>query len=452
MPFNRWSETRQNWALAWPIMVSQLAQVATGFVDSTMAGHASVLDLAAVSVGSSVWIALMVTMIGILYASSPLISQRVGAEEFDAVPELVRQSLWQGLILAGVMMLAVLLIAPVFTHLGLVAEAAVKAQQFLYVVSFGLPALAVVRSLTAYSNSLNHSKPPMVIALISLLLNIPLNWMFIYGHGPFPALGGVGCAYATAICMWFSAIGLGVWVKIAPYYQSTQPFARWSWPQWDLQKQLLVLGGPIGLVFLVEVSAFTSVGLLIARLGAVSVAAHQIAFNFTALIFMAPSALGSALTVRVGQALGAKDAALARFIGGTGIRMGLAYALVSGIAIIVFALAISRLYSPDLAVQALAATLLMYAGIFQFADASQVVIAGILRGHKITREPMLIYIAAFWLIGLPGGYALAEFAGLGVKGYWIGLVLALFFAATLLYLLFRRISLSTTTFSPPLSS
>lgn len=420
-------------------MVSQLAQVATGFVDTTMAGHASVLDLAAVSVGSSVWIALMVTLIGVLYAASPLISQRIGAEDYAAVPELVRQSLWQGLWLSAVMMLLVLLILPVFGSLGLAPEAASKAQQFLFVVSFGLPALSLVRGFTAYSNSLNRSKPPMVISLVSLLLNVWINWLLIYGNWGFPALGAVGCAYATALCMWFSAICMWIWVKVAPYYQQTQPLNAWSWPQWSMQRQIFALGWPIGLVFLVEVSAFSSVALLIARLGDISVAAHQITFNFTALVFMAPSALGSALTVRVGQALGADDHHLARFIGVTGIRMGLAYALVSGACIILLAMPIARLYSPDLAVQTLAATLLMYAGIFQFADASQVVIAGILRGHKITREPMLIYVAAFWFLGLPLGYALSEYAHYGVQGYWLGLVIALFFAASLLYVLFRRI-------------
>lgn len=437
-------EARRTWALAWPIMISQLAQVATGFVDAAMAGHASVTDLAAVSAGSSIWLALMVTIIGLLYGASPLISQAMGAARSQEVPELVRQSLWQGVFIAFIALGGVQLLLPVFQHLDLDAETALKARGFLQAIIWGLPGFAVLRVLTVYSNSVNRSKPPMVVSLASLALNILLNWLLIFGHAGFPALGAIGCGYATAVCMTLSALALGLWLRLDPYFRNTHPFAAWSWPARRLQQQLLALGGPIGMVFLVEVSAFSLVGLLIARLGTVALAAHQVALNFTALVFMAPSALGSALTVRIGEALGAGERAYARFIGRTGIHMALAYALVSGILIAALAPAIAALYTPDVAVRSVAATLLIFAGVFQFGDASQVTIGGILRGYKVTREPMLIYIAAFWLFGIPLGYVLAfgvgDFPGLGARGYWLALVLALFLAAGLLYRLFLRLS------------
>lgn len=425
-------------------MVSQLAQVATGFVDATMAGHASVVDLAAVSVGSSIWLALMVTLIGFLYASSPLIAQSIGAGREHEVPELVRQSLWQGVLLAVLAMLGVQALAPVFHHLQLDPEAATRARHFLLAISWGLPGLVVLRALTGYSTAVNRSWPPMVVSLANLLLNVGLNWLLIYGHLGLPALGAVGCGVATAVCMTFSAVALGLWIRFDPYYRTTHPFGRWSWPQRDLQWRLVRLGTPIGMVFLVEVSAFSLVALLIARLGETVVSAHQVALNFTALVFMAPSSLGTALTVRVGQALGAGQRAHARFIGRNGIGLAWLYALFSGLLIAGNGDAIARLYTPDLAVQQLAAGLLIYAGVFQFADASQTTIAGILRGYAITREPMLIYVAAFWLLGMPLGYALTFGLGglpaLGARGYWLALVLALFVAAGLLYRLYQRAS------------
>lgn len=432
------------WRLAWPIMVSQLAQVATGFVDAAMAGHASVGDLAAVSLGSSIWIALMVTLVGVLYAGSPLVAQLQGAGRTQEIAGLVRQSLWQGVLLSLLALALVYAVLPLAGWLGLEPDVEYKATGFLAAIALGLPGLAVLRVLTVYSNSVNHSKPPMVVSVVSLALNIVLNWLLIYGHWGLPALGAVGCGVATAICMTLSALVLALWLMWAPAFRATQPFRRFDWPQWAVQKQLLQLGLPIGAVFLVEVSAFSLVALLIARLGSVSVAAHQVALNFAALVFMVPSALGAALTVRVGQALGAGQAQQARFIGYTGIAMGLVFAALAALAIVLSAPFIAALYTPDAAVQALATSLLLLIGLFQFGDASQVIIAGILRGYKLTREPMLVYAAAFWLLGMPLGYVLAFGTplqpGLGAPGYWMALVLALFCAAILLYGLFVRTS------------
>lgn len=409
-----------------------------------MAGHASVIDLAAVSLGSSIWLAIMVTLIGFLTASSPLIAQTMGADRRQDVAELVRQALWQGLMLAIIAMGLVQLLLPLFSHLDLHPLAAERARGFLLAISWGLPGLTVLRALTSYSTSLSRSWPPMVVSLANLLLNIALNWVLIYGHFGLPALGAVGCGVATAVCMSFSALALALWIRLDPFYQGTHPFDRWSWPQRTLQLRLIRLGAPIGMVFLVEVSAFSLVALLMARLGEVSVSAHQIALNFTALIFMAPSSLGTALTVRVGQALGAGDREHARFIGLNGIYLGWLYALFSGVLIAWNGDAIASLYTPDKAVQQLAAALLVYAGLFQFADVTQTTAAGALRGYAITREPMLIYVAAFWLVGLPLGYVLTfgapGWAGLGARGYWLALVLALFLAGGLLYRLFQRVS------------
>lgn len=437
-------EARQTWLLAWPIMISQLAQVATGFVDATMAGHASVADLAAVSLGSSIWIALMVSLVGVLYAGSPLVSQLLGAGRTQEIPALVRQSLWQGLFLSLLALALVYALLPQAHRLQLAPDVQYKATGFLATIALGLPGLAVLRVLTVYSNSVNYSKPPMVISLLSLLLNIGLNWLLIYGNWGFPALGAIGCGIATAICMTLSALALAIWLGCAKAFRDTHPFRAWSWPQWSAQMQLLQLGGPIGAVFLVEVSAFSLVALLIAPLGTVSVAAHQVALNFAALVFMVPSALGAALTVRVGQALGSGDAGRARAIGYNGIVLGLLFAALAALLILQLAPAIAALYTPDRAVQLLATSLLLLIGLFQFGDASQVIIAGVLRGYKLTREPMVVYVAAFWLLGMPLGYLLAfgvgGWPGLGVRGYWMALVAGLFCAAALLYRLFVRIS------------
>lgn len=422
-------------------MVTQLAQVGTGFVDATMAGHYSSVDLAAISVGGSIWVALMVTLIGLVFAVNPLVSHCWGAGDLDEIPEIVRQGLWQGLFFAACGITVAWLAAPHLQLTGLDAEGADKATRFLRAAVWGLPALAIHRVLASYSASLNQTRPMMFIALFGLALNVPANWVLIYGKFGFPELGGVGCGYATAFCMWVSALLLAAWVRLRPCYRRTLPFRQWSWPNWSRQRQLLHLGLPIGMVYLVEISAFSLIALLLARLGTVQVAAHQIALNVTSLVFMIPSGLAHALTVRVGQAMGAAKPSLAREIGRDGIRMGLLYALFSATLIGLLREPISTLYTEDAAVIGLAGQLLLYAAIFQLGDATQVISAGILRGYKITRWPMLIYIASFWLVGLPLGYWLAFSGGQGTAGFWQSLLLTLAVLSGLLWWLFRRESL-----------
>lgn len=432
--------------LAWPIMVGQLAQTGTSFVDAVMAGHVSAADLAAVSVGASIYTMLIVTLMGLLLAISPLAAQKIGAKQHSELPALTQQSLYQALF-AGLIAIAIAhALLPVFDHLGLSAEVNDKAQRFLAAVSWGLPALAISRVLYGYSSALNHTKPMMVISLIALALNIPANWLLIYGHFGFPALGAVGCGWATAFCMWVSALLWVLWVRYADIYRDTHPFDHIRGIHWPTQHQLAKLGIPIGITFFVEVSAFSGLSMLIARLGTTSVAAHQIALNFGGLLFMIPLAISTALTVRVAQAAGAGQWQEARMIGQNGVRLGLLIATVSAGLVMLLNSTIAGWYTQDAQVLGLATQLLFFAGLFQFSDATQAVASGILRGYKSTRIPMLLHITAFWLIGIPLGYALAfgvgTFDPVGAKGFWIALVIALTFAALSLLWLFRRVSLA----------
>ena len=197
-------------------------------------------------------------------------------------------------------------------------------------------------------------------------------------------------------------------------------------------------------MFFVEVSAFSFIALIISKLGTTSIAAHQIALNFSSLTFMVPMAIGTALTVRVGHAIGAKNYEQARAIGQNGIRLGLVIAIVSGGLMIFGSHWVSSWYSNDAEVLALSGQLIILAGFFQFSDITQVVSAGVLRGYKITRTPMIIHMAAFWLIGMPLGYLFTfgtqQYSGLGIRGYWIALIIALTFTALALQFLFRRTS------------
>jgi len=440
----RLKDTRATWHLAWPIAVGQLASTGTAFIDTVMAGHVSAGDLAAVSVGSSIWVTLIVTMLGYLLSTSPMVAQKVGAKDTSSISSLVQQALVQALIVSAIAWVIARLVSPIFPHLGLEPVIANKAVDFLKAVSWGLPAFACYRVLYNYSAALKHTKPMMVISVFCLLLNIPANWILIYGHFGFPAMGGVGCGWATAFCVWVNFLALAAWIYRTHYYQDTHPFRAWQGWHSAAQKQLVKLGLPIGMMFFVEVSAFSFIALIIAKLGTTSVAAHQIALNFCSLTFMVPMAVGTALTVRVGHAVGAKNFEEARAIGQNGIRLGLFIAILTGIVMIFGSQLVASWYTQDHGVLVLAGRLIVLAGIFQFSDITQVVSAGVLRGYKVTRAPMMIHMTAFWFIGMPLGYLLtfgtSTYDGLGVRGYWIALIIALTFTALSLQYLFRRTS------------
>ena len=437
------------WRLAWPMLVGQLATVGMGVCDVAMTGHASAADLAAVSLGASVWSMIMVTVTGVMMAINSVVAHEVGAAQFGRIPHVVRQALWKalGVGLAGCALMN--LSTLVFDHLYLEPAINAEASMFVHVISLGMPPFAAYRALYGYSTSVNQTKPVMVIALAALLFNIGMNWLLVFGHGGLPRLGGVGCAVATSAGLWLMLLALIAWMRVAPAYAGTYPFTHWEWPHWPEIASMLRLGLPIGVTYFAEVSAFASVSLLVARFGVVQVSAHQIALNFASLVFMVPLAFGVGLITRVGQALGEGDARRARFVGWVGVAMSLAFAVASAAFIAVFRREIAQAYTSDLAVQEQCVQLLLFAALFQLSDATQVATSCAIRGYKVTRAPMLIQLFAFWGFALPLGIALGlapawlpwrPRAPMGATGFWIGLVLGLTIAAVLLSWSLERLS------------
>src|SRR5690606_20418611 len=227
-----------------------------------------------------------------------------------------------------------------------------------------------------------------------------------YGKLGMPALGGVGCGWATGAVMWCSLLGMLWWMRWSPAYGSTRLFSHFEWPQWAVIRRLLTVGIPIGVSIFAEASIFSVIALLIGGLGATVVAGHQIALNFSSMIFMIPYSLAMAATVRVGQNIGRNAPRDARFSAGVAMGTALTYACLSASLMLLLREPIAAIYSPDPTVIAMAASLLVYSALFQFSDAIQVTAAGALRGYQDTRVTMLITLFAYWGIGLPVGYAL----------------------------------------------
>lgn len=443
------TEIRALWQLSWPLLVGQLANVGMGVVEVAMAGHASAQDLAGVSLGVSIWTMLIISLMGLMMSINPLVAHHVGAQEFDKVPHIVRQGIWKALGVGLLAMAVSILSAQIFNHMQL--EPAVRdiAQHFVIITSLALPAFTCYRVLYGYSTSLNQTKPLMVIAVITLGLNVVVNALLVFGLAGFPRLGGIGCAWATVVCVWFNLLALFWWMRRSPAYRNTWPFHHYEAPHSTQLRSLFRLGTPIGVTYFAESSAFSLIALLVAEMGSVEVAAHQIALNFTSVIFMVPLSLGVALLTRVGQSLGSGQPDEARFRAWVGVGTSLLFALFSASGMALFNSHIAHAYTNDPAISFLAAQLLFLAAVFQFSDATQVVTSCAIRGYKVTHPPMVLHLIAFWLISLPVGYVLAwapswlPWQGLnpmGAKGFWTGLIIGLTVAAIGLVLMLRWVS------------
>ena len=398
-------------SLALPMMMAQIAAVAVGVVDTAMSGAAGKDDLTAVALGSSVFVTVFITFMGIMTALNPTIAQLYGAGEKERVGESGRQGLWFGLFLGLVgMVLMFAMIEPLKNYLTMSEHIETMFGQYLFCMALAMPAAMLYRALHAYASSLHRPKAIMWISWAALLLNIPLNYMFIYGKFGAPEMGGAGAGVASAVVFWFNTAALWLYIAKTPYFAPFGLMQNITRPHLAVQRQLWRLGWPIGLSYFLEASLFTVIVWQIADLGEDYVAAQQIVMSMTSIVYMIPQAVGTAATVRVGYSLGRRQFARARYIAGVSLVLGVLLANVVAIAVQVT----------------------IFAAVFQLFDFTQCIASYALRGYKITRVPMIIHAIAFWLLGLLPGYALAYPAGMGIYGFWTALILSLFSAAAAL--------------------
>lgn len=433
--------------LGGPIIAAQLAQVSMGCVDTVMAGRLSAEDLAAVAVGSSLWMPICVLGIGILVSVSPTVAQSYGAGEIDAIGGHVRQGLWLSQLVGIASFLAVRGCVPILSWLEIDPAIVPTASRFLDAISWGVPAISAFTALRSFSEAVSRTRPVMVISILGLAANIAGNFIFMHGKFGMPRLGAVGCGVASALVMWIMPAGLAIWILCDRYYRPFAVFSHWEWPRFRHIWVLLKLGSPIGVCLFMEGSMFSTVSLLMGQLGAEIVAGHQIALNVASVTFMVPLGISTAITVRVGQAIGAGSIPDARRSGIVGAGLALAFMAVMSGTIMMFPHAIATLYTQDTRVHSIAVKLLVMASLFQVFDGLQVAGAGALRGAKDTAIPMGITILAYWGLGLPLGYWLGIAQNRGPQALWIGLTAGLVAAALMLngrfWLVTRRLQRST---------
>ena len=437
------TELKKLTGLALPLVITQLAQMGLGVLDTIMAGRVSSVELAGVALGGVVFWPVLMLIAGVVMAVTPTVSQLHGGGRVRQAGAVVRQALWIAFFCGVAMMILLHNLEPMYHFVGVDPLAIPITMAYVKAVSWGvLPVLGyfVLRYLC---EGTSWTTPAMLIAGSALLLKIPLNYWFIHGGMGLPAMGGEGCGWATAVVMAFEFVAIICVVQFSRV-KVTNVFAEFSAPDAVEMKRLVRLGLPIGLSTFAEFSIFSAVTLLIGRLGVETVAANQIVNNVSGLIFMIPLGLGMATSIRVGYNVGAGDYVAARRSGLVAVGAGFIFAVFAVSTLLLGGEFIVSLYSTEASVVELATGLLVIVAFFQLTDDLQVIGMGALRGYKDTRAPFLIALVCYWVVGFPVawilGFGYFEAIDLGVYGYWIGMAAGLTCAAILLLYRFNKVS------------
>lgn len=429
--------------LALPVLIAQVTQTMMGFIDTVMAGRVSAVDMAAVAIGTSLWLPALLFVQGLLLAFTPVFAHHHGANNQKAIQPLAFQAGYIAIIGSLGVILFLSFAENIFTMMELEPELARLSIGYLEGFAWGVPAFVLYQVLRGCSEGISYTLPTMIIGFVGLAVNIPANYIFIYGHFGMPAMGGAGCGLATALVFWAMFVAMIVYMQLHKKFAELAPFKSFHKPHlstiWDMTKH----GFPIAMALFFEVSLFAVIALLLAPLGANVVAGHQIALNFSSIVFMLPLSIGIAVSIRVGYYLGQDKTEISALIAKLGLGISFTLAMVTAVITVLFRTEIAYLYNDNPEVVTLAGSLMFLAALYQLSDSVQVVAAGALRGYKDTRSAFYITLFSYWAVGMLLGYILARtdliVPAMGAHGFWIGLIAGLTTAAVLFALRLRYI-------------
>lgn len=404
-----------------PILVAQVSTAGVTFINTTMAGHAGADDLAGVSVGAGLFYPLLASIIGLLMAGTPLMAQLIGRKERESLPFIVRSGMVIGLSVWALFTAAYFFfIDDLLASLALEAAVEHIARYYLMTmigVVFFLALMIPLRCLTDTAGSTSIS---MKLFLMAPVINGIFNYLFIYGHGGMPALGGIGAGLATMMTYGF-LLGLFLLVVMkSKDLGGRQIFASLALRSKDL-REYLVVGVPSGLSIFMEMSLFSLIIVFLSRYGTDALAAYQIADNFASLVYMLPVSCSMALTILIATAVGAGDMTLARRYKKAGFVVAMAGAMMTASFTVLFRNSIGSVYTDDAAVAIIAGQFLIYSAGWQLFDAISTPIQGILRGLKDTRISFVLMVLAYWGGCFPMSLFLDSHTALGADSFWLGL-------------------------------
>lgn len=430
--------------LALPIALTQLGQIAMMTTDLALIGRLGDTAVAAASLAHTVFFVAFVIGMGLVSAVAPLAAQALGARQPRTVRRALRVGLWAALLLCVPMMMLPLFGEKILLMLGQAPENARLAQRYLLGLAPGMAPALCFMAIRNFMGAVNRPEPGLWITLAAIPANAVLGYALIHGHWGMPKLELLGAGVAT------TTVNFGMCAAALWFTYSQRPFKKFHvlghfWrSDWPLMRQLVVIGAPIAVSFLLEYGLFSAAGLLMGLISTTALAAHQIALQIAAILFMVPFGIGMAATVRVGQALGRGDTLAIRRAGVAAIILGIIFMTTMTLAVIVVRFDLAGFFFGDtrqgLAAIELAATLMLVGATFFIADGIQTVAAGALRGLSDTRIPLLLAAISYWLIGFTAAYGLAFWTDLGAIGVWIGLSIGTGIYAILLVLRFRTLT------------
>ncbi|MGL5168799.1 MAG: MATE family efflux transporter [Afipia sp.] len=430
--------------LALPIALTQLGQIAMMTTDLALIGRLGDHAVAAASLAHTVFFVAFVIGMGLVSAVAPLAAQALGARQPHIVRRSLRVGLWAALMLCIPMSLLPLFGEQILLALGQAPDNARLAQRYLLGLTPGMAPALCFMAIRNFMGAVNRPEPGLWITLAAIPTNAVLGYALIHGHWGMPKLELLGAGVATTTVN-FAMCAAALW-----FAYSQRPFKKFHvlgrfWRiDWSLMRQLVVIGGPIALSFLLEYGLFSAAGLLMGVISTTALAAHQIALQIAAILFMVPFGIGMAATVRVGQAFGRGDTTAIRRAGVAATVLGIVFMTVMTITVILVRFEVAGFFFGEtkqgMAAVELAATLMMVGATFFIADGVQTVAAGALRGLSDTRIPLLLAAISYWVIGFPAAWALAFWGGFGAVGVWIGLSIGTGIYAMLLVWRFRALT------------
>ncbi len=429
-------ELKRLLALTLPLYIGNLLGMGLGVTDTLVAGRKGEEELAAVAMGFSVAGTITIGTGTILTILSAMISRLRGAGAENKVGLFLNNGKILALCLSAFELLVIFCASFILPWTTDNASLAHKAQLYTWFIMLGVPGNLLMRLVTANFEGYGQTRPAMLISLVALLLNIPLNYMLVFGAGPFPALGGAGCGLATAIIMWCSGLLL-LGIMLYSHRQRALQLLAWRRAEWGLVRHILKLGLPVGVAALCEMSFFCLVTLVIAPLGEQAVSAQQVAINVSGVIFMLPMSLGIAASIRAAYHVGGQRRQAFRAMLRT--LLCITYSLIAVLiaCTILFRRQIVQLYTDSEPIIELASGLLIYCAIYQIADATQAIMSGLLRGCHDTPIITWSNLVSYWVVGFPLACILIHTdwfspAPLGPAGAWISFIVSLTLTAAIL--------------------
>ena len=438
--------------LTFPVLVAQLLLASTSFVDTLMSGQAGTRDLAGVGVASALWSVCAMFLVGAFMALNPIVAQHRSRGQYQEVANYVQQGFW--LALPVVVLLIWLLNSSHYYLPGLIEDHQVLfiASGYLEGMSWGMPAIMGFFVLRPFSEGMAYTKAQTLSAAVGLVVNVPANYILIFGKFGFPELGGAGCGWATAVSFWAMFGTLLYYIRYHQAFTQIPLFQQLYSIEWQKVTFLMKLGLPIAMAITIEGSAFALVTLFIAGLPAEEIAAHQIAMNITYLAYMVPLSMSTAITIRVASHVGLGAWGKARQTVTVGVMMALVAGILITLGILLFRELLADLYSNEQQVIGMAAMLLLFFIGVSLFDAVAAPLQGALSGYHDVNIALLASVVAYWMICLPMGYVLGltdwVTPAMGAKGYWIGLVVGVGVSAVLLVVRYRQVSRAHSDLSP----